>query len=55
MSRTTAQALAVLAISHQVVWFVPDRPVEGNTVYVLPGAGSDVPAEHDESNHPDES
>ncbi len=55
MSRTAVQALDVPATAHQVVWFAPDRPVEGNTVYVLPGAGSDVPTGYDESNYPDES
>jgi hypothetical protein len=27
--------------AHRVVWFAPDRPVEGNTIYLLPSTSSD--------------
>lgn len=37
-------------IAHQVVWFAPDRPVEGVTVFVRPDGvsddqGAETPAE----------
>ena len=27
-----------MTVAHRVTWFQPDRPVEGNTVYVRPAA-----------------
>ena len=33
MSPTAVQALVIPAAAHKVVWFAPDRPVEGNTIY----------------------
>lgn len=36
MSRTAGQPSSVLANSYKVLWFPPDRPVEGNTIFVRP-------------------
>jgi len=36
MSRTTGQETSVPASAFPVVWFAPDRPVEGNTIYIRP-------------------
>ena len=32
----TVQVPEIPATSHRVVWFAPDRPVEGNTIYRRP-------------------
>ena len=34
MPRTAGQPSSVLAYSYKVLWFPPDRPVEGNTIFV---------------------
>jgi hypothetical protein len=36
MSHATVQVSEIPATSHRVVWFAPDRPVEGNTIYRRP-------------------
>jgi len=38
MSRTAGKSADVPLNSYQVVWFPPDRPVEGNTIYIRPAA-----------------
>ena len=43
MSRSDGTPTTVPATSFKVMWFVPDRPVEGNTVYVRPPVQSDAP------------
>ena len=44
MSRTAGQPASVLANSYKVLWFPPDRPVEGNTIYVRPsGSVESIP------------
>jgi hypothetical protein len=40
MSHATVRVPEIPAVSHKVVWFAPDRPVEGNTIYRLPLVGS---------------
>jgi hypothetical protein len=46
MSHTAVRVPEIPAISHKVVWFAPDRPVEGNTIYRRPPVESvDVDAE----------
>lgn len=47
MSRTAGQPSSVLANSYKVLWFPPDRPVEGNTIYVRPATDIEVAAERD--------
>jgi hypothetical protein len=34
MSRTAGQSTSLPFNSFKVVWFPPDRPVEGNTIYI---------------------
>jgi hypothetical protein len=36
MSRAAGQPKSVPTTSYKVVWFPPDRPVEGSTIYVRP-------------------
>lgn len=36
MSHTAVRVPEIPAVSHKVVWFAPDRPVEGNTIYRRP-------------------
>jgi hypothetical protein len=45
MSPLDGQQIAMPSTSHKVTWFPPDRPVEGNTIYVRPGASSGDPVE----------
>lgn len=48
MSHTAVRVPEIPAVSHKVVWFAPDRPVEGNTIYRRPpveSADVDVDAE----------
>jgi hypothetical protein len=40
MSRTAGQPTS-LPSSYKVVWFPPDRPVEGNTIYIRPDVDCD--------------
>ena len=47
MPRTAGQPSSVLANSYKVLWFPPDRPVEGNTIYVRPATDVDPAAERD--------
>ncbi len=47
MSRTAGQPASVLANSYKVLWFPPDRPVEGNTIYVRPATDFEAAPEHD--------
>jgi hypothetical protein len=46
MSSADGQPAAPLP--HKVSWFAPERPVEGNTIYVRPDTAS-APAESDDS------
>lgn len=45
MSHAAVQAPTVPATAHRVVWFAPDRPVEGNTIYRRPCMDSDAAVE----------
>jgi hypothetical protein len=40
MSLVDSEQTGLRKAPHRVTWFPPERPVEGNTIYVLP----DVPA-----------
>ena len=55
MSHAAVQASAVPATAHRVVWFAPDRPVEGNTVYRRPSAESEGASEFELEASPAES
>ena len=43
MSRS-GQPTSLPVNSFKVVWFPPDRPVEGNTIYIRPAADLEPPA-----------
>jgi hypothetical protein len=50
MSHTAVEVSEGPATWHRVVWFAPDRPVEGNTIYRRPlveSAGADRDRETD--------
>lgn len=48
MSRSDGPLTATVpATSFPVVWFAPDRPVEGNTMFVRPPVESETAAELD--------
>jgi hypothetical protein len=47
MSCTAGQPSSALANSYKVLWFPPDRPVEGNTIYVRPATDFELAAERD--------
>ena len=47
MSCTAGHRSSLLANTHKVVWFAPDRPVEGNTIFVRPLTNFEAATEHD--------
>jgi len=52
MSRTAGQPSSVLVNSYKVLWFPPDRPVEGNTIYVRPTTDFEQTSECDSTSLP---
>lgn len=48
MPRDAGQSPTVPVSPSKVLWFVPDRPVEGNTIYVRPASDAEPGAESEE-------